>query len=300
MIADPLSRQHAAASSVDRAESWLTQESADRLIATIREYGSAAVAFSGGVDSTVVAKAAALALGDRAVAVTASSASVAAGEVEAARELAKLIGIRHIVIETSEFDSPAYQANDGSRCFHCKSELYDRVAMLREKLAFEVICSGANLDDLGDYRPGLAAAAERGVRHPLQEAGFGKKEIREVAKFWKLPNADKPAMPCLSSRVAIGLQVTPERVARIDAAEQILRQNGFAIVRVRYHDNDHARIEVPEPDLPKLLDPQLRPAIVARFKDLGFKFVSVDLEGFRSGSLNVLVPAELLARRIEV
>src|SRR5438874_7330757 len=194
----------------------------DRLLAVLGELPGAAVAFSGGIDSTVVAKAAFLALGDRAVAVTADSPSVPRSELADARRLADLIGIRHVVVRTQEFDNPDYLKNAGDRCYHCKSELYSRIETLLPELGVPVVCSGANLDDLGDYRPGLAAAAEHAVRHPLQEAGFTKSDVRELARQWGLPAWDKPASPCLSSRLAPGVAVTTERTHRVEAAEQYL------------------------------------------------------------------------------
>lgn len=268
---------------------------AERLLATLRGYGSAAVAFSGGIDSTVVAKAAALALGENAVAVTGQSASLADGELDDARRIAALLGIRHVVISTDEFANPDYARNDGTRCYHCKSELYDRIEQHRDQWQVAVICSGANLDDAGDYRPGLLAAAERSVRHPLQESQMGKREVRLLAQYWELPNWDKPASPCLSSRLAIGVEATAERVARVDAAERFLRGLGLSVLRVRCHADEHARIEVPVDAMPQLLDPKIRQELVGHFHKLGFQFVSLDLEGFRSGGLNVLVPAELLS-----
>src|SRR5262245_54026636 len=194
----------------------------DRLLAILRELPGVAVAFSGGIDSTVVAKAAFFALGERAVAVTADSASVARTELADARELAKLIGIRHVVVATQEFDNPDYLKNDGTRCYHCKTELYSTVEKLLPNLGVPVVVSAANLDDRGDYRPGLIAATEHSVRHPLQEAGFTKSDVRALARFWGLPTWDKPAAPCLSSRLAPGLAVTPERTGRIEAAESFL------------------------------------------------------------------------------
>jgi pyridinium-3,5-biscarboxylic acid mononucleotide sulfurtransferase len=191
---------------------------ADRLVGMLRALEGVAVAFSGGVDSTVVAQAAFLALGERAIAVTADSASVPRAELDDARRLARHIGIRHEVVNTAEFEDPDYLRNDGSRCYHCKSELYGRVEALLPALGVGVICSGANLDDLGDYRPGLQAAAEHHVRHPLQETGFTKAEVRALARAWGLPVWDKPASPCLSSRLAPGVAVTAERTGRIEAA----------------------------------------------------------------------------------
>lgn len=268
----------------------------DRLLEILRGYGRVAVAFSGGIDSTVVAQAAHLALADRAVAVTAVSESLATGEREEAEELAARIGIRHVVIHTDEFADPGYTRNDVDRCYHCKTELYSRLVDLREDLGVEVVASGANVDDLGDYRPGLLAAAEHEVRHPLQEAGLGKAAIRALAQAWGLPTWDKPASPCLSSRVAYGEEVTPERVRMIDEAEQWLKRRGLRLLRVRYHKGDLARIEVPADELPNLARPEVRRELIAAFKALGFKFVTLDLEGFRSGSLNTLVPLDGLQR----
>src|SRR5690348_5285631 len=199
----------------------------DRLLAVLRDLETVAVAFSGGIDSTVVAKAARLALGEHAIAVTADSPSVARTELADARDLAALIGIRHMVVRTDEFENPDYLKNDGTRCYHCKTELYSTVERLLPDLGVKVVVSGANLDDRGDYRPGLVAAAEHAVRHPLQEAGFTKADVRALAKHWGLPTWDKPASPCLSSRLAPGLAVTPERTGRIEAAETILHALGL-------------------------------------------------------------------------
>jgi len=265
----------------------------DRLLAILAELPGAAVAFSGGIDSTVVAKAAFVALGDRAVAVTADSPSVPRSELADARRLAALIGIRHVVVRTQEFDNPDYLKNAGDRCYHCKSELYSRIESLLAELGVPVVCSGANLDDLGDYRPGLVAAAEHAVRHPLQEAGFTKGDVRAVAKAWGLPAWDKPASPCLSSRLAPGLAVTPERTGRVEQAEAYLRSLGLRDCRVRYHDGDLARIEVPAAEVARFAAEPVRTELARRLRELGFKFVTLDLDGFRSGSLNDLVPLEV-------
>lgn len=264
----------------------------DRLLAWFRQWPGVAVAFSGGVDSTVVAKAAALALGERAVAITADSPSVPRSELAEARRLATLIGIRHIVLPTREFENPSYLRNDGTRCYFCKSELYTVVARVLPELGAVVVVSGANLDDRGDYRPGLTAAAEHGVRHPLQEAGFRKADVRTLARHWGLPNWDKPASPCLSSRLAPGVTVTPERTSRVEAAEALLRRLGLRECRVRYHDGDLARIEVPTTEIGRLAAEPVRSELASEFRRLGFKFVTLDLEGFRSGSLNDLVSLE--------
>lgn len=264
----------------------------DRLVEILRGFGTAAIAFSGGIDSTVVAQAAYLALGDRAVAITADSPSVPRAEIEDARRLAERIGIRHLLVSTEEFADPDYVRNDGSRCYFCKSELYSRIESLIPELGVSVICSGANLDDEGDYRPGLKAAAEHRVRHPLQEAGFTKADVRALALAWGLPTWDKPASPCLSSRLAPGVEVTPERTARVEAAEKYLHELGYRECRVRLHEGELARIEVPRSELLRLLEPAVHEELVRRLRDLGFRFVTLDLEGFRSGNLNQLVSLE--------
>jgi uncharacterized protein len=261
----------------------------DRLLNVLRGLGRVAVAFSGGVDSTVVAKAAHLALGDAAVAVTADSPSVPRAELDDARRLAVHIGIRHLIVPTDEFADPDYVRNDGSRCYYCKSELYSRIETLLPGLGVDVICSGANLDDRGDYRPGLTAAAEHAVRHPLQEAGFTKADVRALAHAWGLPVWDKPASPCLSSRLAPGVEVTHERTARVEEAEKLLHALGVRECRVRLHEGELARIEVPASEIARLAEPAVREELAARLKGLGFAFVTLDLEGFRSGSLNTLV-----------
>ena len=265
----------------------------DRLLEILRGLGSVAVAFSGGIDSTVVAKAAFVALGDKAVAVTADSPSVPRAEIEEACCLAGKIGIAHQLVNTDEFADPDYVRNDGARCYFCKSELYTRIEALVPGLGVAAICSGANLDDQGDYRPGLKAAAEHAVRHPLQEAGFTKAEVRLLARHWDLPTCDKPASPCLSSRLAPGVQVTPERTRRVELAEAYLKETfGLREFRVRLHEGELARIEVPLADLSRLADPAAMAELVQQLKDLGFRFVTLDLEGFRSGSLNSLVSVE--------
>jgi uncharacterized protein len=265
----------------------------DRLLEILRGTGGCAVAFSGGIDSTVVAKAAQLALCERAVAVTADSPSVARSELDDARRLAALIGIRHEVVATEEFANPDYVRNDGSRCYFCKDELYSRVAALLPRLGVSVICSGANLDDQGDYRPGLKAAADHGVRHPLVESGLCKADVRRLALHWGLPTWDKPASPCLSSRLAPGVSVSRERTARVESAERYLRELGLRECRVRLHEGELARIEVPAGEIARLASPEVRGPLAEHLKRLGFRFVTIDLEGFRTGSMNELIPLEL-------
>jgi len=263
-----------------------------RLLQLLRGYGSCAVAFSGGLDSAVLAKAAHLAVGDRALAVTGVSASLASDELEKARELARHIGIRHEVVETGELSSLAYQANRADRCYHCKMELFSQIEQVAQRLNAAVVVDGSNQDDQGDHRPGLKAARERGVQSPLAECALTKPEIRRLAEDWGLPTWNAPAAPCLSSRIAYGEQVTSERLAMINRAEQFLRQRGFQPLRVRYHKGDLARIEVSAAQLPQLTASPLRGEVVDFLKSLGFKYVSLDLEGFRSGSMNAILPVE--------
>lgn len=270
----------------------------DRLLAILRELGRVAVAYSGGVDSAVVAKAAHIACGDNAVAVTAVSPSLASGELEEAVALAQTIGIRHQVLRTEEFKNPDYLKNAPDRCYFCKTELYTQLERLVPELGVTAILNGANLDDRGDYRPGMQAAREHAVRSPLIEAGFTKADVRELARHWDLPAWDKPATPCLSSRIAYGLAVTPERLARVDQAEQFLRSElGLRELRVRHEQNDVARLEVPLEALPRLVEPELRQRVSSRLHALGFKYVTLDLDGFRSGSMNAALPLVSLASK---
>ena len=268
-------------------------EKLETLLATLAGYGRVAVAFSAGVDSTVVARAAQQACGDDAVAVTAVSPSLASGEREQAEQLAQQIGIRHVVIETDEFDNPDYLKNEPNRCYFCKTELYTRLGHILPQLDVDVIANGANVDDQGDHRPGMVAAGEHAVRSPLLDVGMTKQDVRDLAQHWDLPVWDKPAMPCLSSRIAYGVGVTTERVRRVDEAEKYLREEfGLLEFRVRHEANELARIEVPVDELPRLLDASNRQAITAKLRELGFAFVTIDLEGFRSGSLNSVIAVD--------
>jgi uncharacterized protein len=271
----------------------------EKLLAWFKEIPSCAVALSAGVDSSVVAKAAFLALGDNSVAVTGASDSLARGELEEASALAALIGIRHQVLATREFENPEYSRNAPDRCYHCKTELYDQMQAAAPQLGVACLVNGLNADDLADYRPGIKAANEHTVRSPLAECGITKAQVRELASHWELPVWDKPAAPCLSSRVAYGEEVTPERLHRIDEAERYLRSLGLREIRVRYHRGDLARLEVPLEAIEKLAHEPLRSELTAKLASLGFKFITLDLQGFRSGSLNSLVQLEMAAGKAD-
>jgi uncharacterized protein len=266
----------------------------DRLFVYLDQLGSCAVAFSGGVDSTVVAYAAFHSLGPRALAVTAISPSLAEGEREAAGCLARQIGIRHVELFTNELDNDAYVANRADRCFHCKTELYRQMQAQMVQWDVQHLVNGANADDLIDHRPGLRAAEEFRVISPLADVGFRKADVRQLAQFWQLPVADKPATPCLSSRIAYGEPVTRQRLSQIDRAESWLRRQGFHDTRVRWHAGDLVRLEVPLTDLPRLCIEPLRSQVVEQLRLLGCQFVTLDLQGRRSGSLNSLLPLEEL------
>ncbi|HLJ10063.1 MAG TPA: ATP-dependent sacrificial sulfur transferase LarE [Planctomycetaceae bacterium] len=263
----------------------------ERLLSLLAGYGRVGVAFSGGVDSAVVAKAAQLACGEKALAFTAVSPSLAEGERDEAEELARLIGITHRILLTDEFENADYLKNAPDRCYFCKTELYTQLERVAPQLAVDVIVNGANLNDRGDYRPGMRAANEHCVKSPLIEAGLTKEDVRALARHWELPIWDKPASPCLSSRIAYGLEVTPERVGRVDQAEQFLRRAlGVRELRVRHEANDLARIEISIADLARLADQEIRQAVCDRLHTLGFKYVTLDLDGFRSGSMNAVLP----------
>lgn len=248
------------------------------------------VAFSGGVDSAVVAFAAQQTLGSRAMAVTADSPSLARFDFAQACELAQWIGIRHQVVQTEELLDSQYARNDAQRCYHCKSHLFSSLQSINRQLPSQwIIVTGTNADDLGDYRPGLRAADDFAVRSPLSELGITKALVRKLSAAWNLPVADKPASPCLASRIAYGLEVTPQRLQMVELAEAVLRALGIVEFRVRLHTGDLARIEVDVDWLVKLVQPDIRAALTRRFREIGFKFITLDTEGFRSGNLNQLV-----------
>jgi pyridinium-3,5-biscarboxylic acid mononucleotide sulfurtransferase len=247
--------------------------------------GSAVVAFSGGVDSSVVAALAVRALGRRALAVTAVSPALAEGELAGARGVAEAVGIAHETVSTDELGRDAYRRNGRDRCYHCKTELYEVLSELAERRGFAAVLSGANGDDLGDWRPGLRAAAEHGVIHPLLEAGVTKAQVREIARRLRVPSAEKPASPCLASRIPYGTAVDPGALAQIDRAERAVRELGYQELRVR-HYGTLARLELPAPDLERALAPNARLAIHEAIRSAGYAEATIDPRPFRSGRLN--------------
>ncbi|MEB3198007.1 MAG: ATP-dependent sacrificial sulfur transferase LarE [Candidatus Sericytochromatia bacterium] len=262
----------------------MAQAGLTRLEAAIARHASAVVAFSGGVDSALVALVAWRVLGDRMLAVTAVSPSLAPHERADAAGIAAELGLPHRFLETAEMDNPAYTANPVNRCYFCKQELYTKLGQLAEQSGFAVVLDGFNHDDRRDHRPGQQAAREHAAQSPLAEAELGKAEVRAIARRLGLRVWDKPASPCLSSRIPYGTPVTHETLARIDAGEQVLRGLGFASARVRHH-GEVARLEVPAAELAAALEQ--REALVAGLKAAGYHFVALDLEGYRTGSLNV-------------
>jgi pyridinium-3,5-biscarboxylic acid mononucleotide sulfurtransferase len=252
----------------------------------IGQFASAIVAFSGGVDSSLVAALAFRALREQALAVTAVSSALATGELDGARHVAASIGIAHEVISTDEMARPGYRDNGNDRCYHCKSELYDRLAEVASSRGFTVLLSGANADDQGDWRPGLLAAEEHGVRHPLLELGIGKKMVRAMAQHLGVPSAEKPASPCLASRVPHGTPVDPQILAQIDHAELAVRALGYGVLRVR-HYGELAKLELSEQDLLRALTADERLHLTEAVKSAGYRHVAIDTEPFRSGALTV-------------
>lgn len=268
-----------------------------RLADLLRDMRSVAVAYSGGVDSALVLKAAIETLGrDNAVAVTGRSDSLAADELASAGDLTRQLGATHVIIDTNEFENPNYLSNPNNRCYFCKTTLYAAMAAFMRERGLAVMVNGVNADDLSDYRPGLQAADEHAVRSPLAEAGMTKAEVRELARQLGLPIHDKPASPCLSSRVPYGEPITPEKLRMIEAAEAFLRSLGVLQCRVRHHGTI-ARIEVPPAAIPQLAAPETASRIDAHLRAIGYQYVALDLRGFRSGSLNDPLMINLPGRR---
>ena len=257
----------------------------DRMRATFAPMRNVIVAFSGGVDSTFVLKVAHDAIGDRVLALTTTSPTMPDEDRDSALAMAHQIGARHLVVESNELEIPGYAANPVNRCYLCKHNLFTVCEQKAAELGIDEIVDGLNLDDLHDYRPGMQAATEKRVRHPLVETEMTKADIRELSRAMGLPTWDRPASPCLSSRFPYGTEITPEGLAKVAAGEKLLHSMGFAVARVRYH-GDVARLELEQSAIARVFEPALRETVEREFKRIGFRFIAIDLKGFRSGSLN--------------
>lgn len=263
----------------------MPEEKLKKLIESLKEMDGAVLAFSGGADSTLLLKALALSGMRRALAVTSRSATTPEHDIKDAEAAGRSLGVPHIFIETAEMDNEAFAQNPPDRCFHCKDELFEKLSAIARERGFKTVLDGSTADDMEDHRPGMDAARKHGVRSPLLEAGFTKKDVREASKHLGLPTWDKPSSPCLSSRFPYGTRITRKGLRRVGNAEKALREMGFRELRVRDF-GETARIEIPEEDFARLLEPEVKRRVIEALEAAGYKFVSLDLGGLRSGSLN--------------
>jgi uncharacterized protein len=287
-VESPVTTEEGRAADAGIADESLAKEL--RLRELFGAAGSALVAYSGGVDSSYVALVATQELGERALCVTGESPSLAGRQREQAAEIARRFGFRHEIVMTDEVDDPRYSANPSNRCYFCKTELYAKLSPLARERGLAFVADGSTTDDLGDYRPGRAAAAEHGVRSPLVEVGMSKAEVRALSRRAGLPTWDAPASPCLSSRIAYGTTVTIKRLREVEIGEEIMRGLGFREFRVRHHD-ELVRIEIAPAELDRALNREVADELARAFRALGFRYVTLDLHGYRTGAMNeVLKP----------
>lgn len=266
-----------------------------RLQSILKDMESVAIGYSGGVDSTLLLKVAVDVLGDNAVAMIGRSETYPTREFEEAVKIAEGIGARYVIVKTEETDVLKFRENPVNRCYFCKTELFGKLDEIAEREGLKWIADGTITDDVGDFRPGMKAKSEKNVRSPLLEAGLSKAEVREISRHLGLPTWDKPAFACLSSRFPYGMSITKENLTKVDNAETFLRDEGFRFFRVRFHDEHTARIEVGQEEVNRLVDDSLREQLVAHLKQLGFTYVTLDLQGYRTGSMNEVVPVEVKA-----